>query len=36
MWQKGNDPTKFITFVGLDAEYFSTESLNRALGLPPP
>jgi hypothetical protein len=36
LWQRENEPPKFISYMGEDADFFSTESLNAALGIPFP
>jgi hypothetical protein len=34
MWQRGNEYTQFISYIGINAEYFSTERLEAALSIP--
>ena len=31
LWRRGNEQPRFISYMGRDAEYFSTESLDAAL-----
>jgi hypothetical protein len=35
MWQRGNETTQFISYIGTNADLFSTDRLEKALDIPP-